>query len=352
MSIIQTQTILFFSLFLQTVESMTAVVLGLNSAFQRCVQCNDLVLGSVNRAKSSSTGVGGKGQGAYLAAVAVANSENEIALAQFVGGLIGESLCCAIRKRKTENIEDLWIQCKSETRVCTTIMHGEDATEFVEPSGIITQEELSLLEKKLKMRSHSMHGLLCSGSLPPGIFSYENVIRAACPKMLFLDTVVLNGIENIDKTDMKVILKLNAREILSVAGFADPNAHLSDAAVPRPADLISQAASSLCKKYGIHIVFYTDGPFDAGCYFAQSDRLIPIMKCFAQLPGPLRSPIGAGDTVAGTTFARLLAGYDDLDAFAFGLSCGAASCLTSENAVFDLDIIPKLPYKPILSSEK
>ena len=47
------------------------VVLGLNAAFQRRVAFEkQLVIGAVNRAAESGGGVGGKGQGAYLAAAA------------------------------------------------------------------------------------------------------------------------------------------------------------------------------------------------------------------------------------------------------------------------------------------
>ena len=47
------------------------VVLGLNAAFQRRVAFEKpLVIGAVNRAGESGGGVGGKVQGAYLAAAA------------------------------------------------------------------------------------------------------------------------------------------------------------------------------------------------------------------------------------------------------------------------------------------
>ena len=46
-------------------------MLGLNAAFQRRVAFEKpLVIGAVNRASESGGGVGGKGQGAYLAAAA------------------------------------------------------------------------------------------------------------------------------------------------------------------------------------------------------------------------------------------------------------------------------------------
>lgn len=74
-------------------------MLGLNGALQRRVELSGpLAVGSVNRAASSSSGVGGKGQGAWLAMqqLAIAESVDESArarLAQFIGsGDEGEAL--------------------------------------------------------------------------------------------------------------------------------------------------------------------------------------------------------------------------------------------------------------------
>jgi fructose-1-phosphate kinase PfkB-like protein len=68
------------------------------------------------------------------------------------------------------------------------------------------------------------------------------------------------------------------------------------------------------------------------------------------LPRPLANPIGAGDAVASGTLLRWCdtvpaapaattvgAVAELTEAFAWGLACGAASCLTTENSVFALD---------------
>jgi len=68
------------------------------------------------------------------------------------------------------------------------------------------------------------------------------------------------------------------------------------------------------------------------------------------LPRPLANPIGAGDAVASGTLLRwcdtvpaapaaTTAGTvaELTEAFAWGLACGAASCLTTENSVLALD---------------
>jgi hypothetical protein len=72
------------------------------------------------------------------------------------------------------------------------------------------------------------------------------------------------------------------------------------------------------------------------------------------LPGALVNPIGAGDAVASGTMlhwchavprialsgSAVVAGDEKwnaaVEAFCWGLSCGAASCLTESNSVFDL----------------
>ena len=95
------------------------VVLGLNAAFQRRVAFEKpLVIGAVNRASESGGGVGGKGQGAYLAAAAA--RPGSVALAQFYGGDAGEALAEALRKRAPGADEALWIRTASQTRICTT----------------------------------------------------------------------------------------------------------------------------------------------------------------------------------------------------------------------------------------
>ena len=141
----------------------------------------------------------------------------------------------------------------------------------------------------------------------------------------------------------KVILKLNAREVLAVAGDPAPQDE-SDAARATPFAAVLRAAASLADRLKADAVLWTDGPYDAGGYI--DGKGIRFVKGFSQLPGPLASPIGAGDAVAGVTFAGIVAGHELVDAFAFGLSCGAASCLEPDNAAFDLGVAKRLPYHP------
>ena len=78
----------------------------------------------------------------------------------------------------------------------------------------------------------------------------------------------------------------------------------------------------------------------------------------SKLPGNVMNPIGAGDAVASGTLLAWTADFitdyrlkrdsrydssaeceedaDAVDAFRWGLACGAASCLTTENSKFSL----------------
>lgn len=107
--------------------------------------------------------------------------------------------------------------------------------------------------------------------------------------------------------------------------------------------------------YPAHVVelFTGDGKVagDGGCGAFPSQRRVLALP---PLPGPVINPIGAGDAVsAGTIFAwsgafqlesRDARGETEVkefdaftEAFRWGLACGAASCLTHSNSVFELE---------------
>lgn len=136
---------------------------------------------------------------------------------------------------------------------------------------------------------------------------------------------------------------------------------------------VVQAAQALAASLGgadaLDCVCWTDGPFPGGALDVLSGRAWKLTM--PPLPGPVLSPVGAGDAVAGGTFHAWLglrsasgstsatteatvnleaaAGSAEIRkheavnavgvaAFKFGLACGAASCLTAENSALDLTI--------------
>merc|ERR1712150_85432 len=136
-----------------------------------------------------------------------------------------------------------------------------------------------------------------------------------------------------------IMLKLNAREILKLAGQELLG---SDSQVAADHALVAVACHTLAKDTGCNYICFTDGPFASGMVDVRSKRRW-CFKLTQPLRGPIVSPIGAGDsTSAGTLHAwnracKTAATDDDraalvADAFRFGLAVGSASCLTGENA--------------------
>lgn len=166
------------------------------------------------------------------------------------------------------------------------------------------------------------------------------------------------------------ISQVNGRVLLMLAGVPLPQGSDNDDACDF--GTVVQAAQALAASLGgaagaLESVCWTDGPFPGGALHVPSGRAWKLTM--PPLPGPVLSPVGAGDAVAGGTFHAWLGLRSapnstsaateatwDLDAaagpaekfkrdaakpagvaaFQFGLACGAASCLTAENSALDL----------------
>jgi len=341
------------------------------------VDLDHLRVGSVNRARSSGTGIGGKGQGAFLAAqqlaaAAAAAGEDVPAprLCMFLGsGREGDTLAELLAERTGGSPDPLlWARVASPCRICTTLLEGSgDATEVVEPSGAVTQQEWEALALSLEeaASAYQVSGGLAAlgilGTMPPGVPSdaYAQVIQRVCghSTRVLIDSVVdvhgtlraaaratSGGGEAADAG--AVMLKLNAREILKLCGRevagSDSQVAADPVAVAEACRQIAASASDEGER-GVDYICFTDGPFPGGLVSLRSGRSWRLERT-QKLRGPVMSPIGAGDaTSAGTLHAwcRGRGGGGDLDsqaleAFRFGLAVGAASCLTGENAKFDM----------------
>jgi sugar/nucleoside kinase (ribokinase family) len=153
--------------------------------------------------------------------------------------------------------------------------------------------------------------------------------------------------------------QVNGRELLTLAGVPLPQGSDNDDACDFAT--VVKAATSLAASLGgpdaLECVCWTDGPFPGGALDVQSGRAWKLT--LPPLPGPVLSPVGAGDAVAGGTFHAWLGlhsaagstsertGPSGVAAFQFGLACGAASCLTAENSALDLTIALGLHAKII-----
>ncbi|CAJ1894604.1 unnamed protein product [Cylindrotheca closterium] len=383
--------------------SATKIIVGLNGALQKRFILPDdgiLVPGNVHRAASIQTGVGGKGQDVAIAMNCLApDSDSGLKLAQFVGcGSSGNSVYDLLKDILGESALDLTVRTKEDTRICTSIVASDETTELVEPSGLISGEEMD--ELLVKLNGIDAASALCiMGSMPPGCDeeTYAKIYdRSASTETLCLvDSVA--GVESLlAKMDSKKdsgpsIFKVNASELCKLAGSKKSSSEAGGITFEE----LTEAIKLFREKYstsrnalvGLAI---TDGRHPG--YFAAFDKNgddtvlyklpVPVLD-----PGKPLFPIGAGDAVAGGTLAAWLCLTNDdksttllddcwsvlqeqmkankgiisdpsmnaaVSAFTFGLACGSASCLQEENSVLDpedvVDLLKKIGNAELVSA--
>ena len=346
------------------------VVFGLNPALQRSIKLvADLDVGAVNRGATSTIGIGGKGQDVFIAARSM---EAELPLvAQLVGsGAEGDTLMSLLTELagpgEAEALHRLTVRCSARLRNAITLLSpkSQEATEVVEPSGAVTEQEIAQL-KALLRETPPASGVAVMGSMPPG-----------CPPSLYSDllplctdeqsTVLLDIVASVVPTMAalqgrvaRVVLKVNIKELCAVVGRPVPPG--SDSAGSRSGELLaaatalasqlatacSSSSASTTNAVTSSFVCATDGAFSAHLLELTSLGTVGkhVTYTLPSLPRPLVNPIGAGDAVAsGTIMAATgkvrVPGMEDADsggmihAFRWGLACGAASCLGPTNSAF------------------
>ena len=384
--------------------STSIVVVGLNAALQKrfiLPPNTNLERGNVHRAHKSETGVGGKGQDVGVAMSCLMSKEKQsrddkVLLAQFLGqGPEGDAVSGALRLRRGLS-DKLTVRNAAPLRTCTTIVGKDCATELVETSGEVTEQELEQLGKKIESLvsdGGKASGVCIMGSMPPGCG--DDTYASLSEKMVGKDTLVLIdsviGLDSLLKTlktcfesddrEGGAVLKLNAAELCKLAG-----ADKSEAEKVTIEELTAATRGFLskyeCASSALDYLCVTDGKFPGYLVevpkdSTEEDKFNLIQLPATEIKGGMLFPIGAGDTVAAGTLAAWQylhhepqTGEDNFfgvvpkqvgsvlsavkskwlsdassdertikmaTSFAFGLSCGSASCLQQENSVFNVD---------------
>ena len=376
---------------MQILSGPAAIIVGLNGALQKrfVLPPNDVLIpGNVHRASTVQTGVGGKGQDVAITMNCLSDKSN-IKLAHFIGrGSSGDEVHNLLVAKLGEDSMDITVRTESEMRTCTSIVASDETTELVEPSGVITTDEMEELMSNLGNRvKNEASGLCIMGSMPPGCpdETYADIFsRASGPKTLCLvDSVAGVGplIEKMASTENSGpnVFKVNASELCKLAGY---NKSTSEAGGIKETEL-QEAVALFLKKFSaskaLRGLAITDGRHPG--YFVSlkgtdDDFLVYPLNIPTLESGRTLYPIGAGDSVAGGTLAAWLCLADSekntsflsqkclkelqdafrigestisdpetraiVTAFSFGLACGSASCLQEENSVVDEQDVLKL----------
>ena len=312
------------------------LALGPNPAFQRVVRFDSpITLGGINRAAAVDTYVGGKGQGAAMAANRFAPGGGA-AVAHFLGGDTGKYIEATL---SASGIDQIIQPVSVPTRTCTTLTTLGDAsqTELIDPSGSISETELEGLVQLTAdyLNRHPVGGIAICGTTPPGAQDfYESVarllLRQDSAAVLLLDSA--KGVDGVLSSGRVDVLKINVDEAKALTQTssaelaAEALLHAPDAPLRQPGAMVA----------------LTDGPRPARMFFKRAPRrsytlAVPAIECV--------NAIGAGDVCTGVFIRKLVEarrsasaatvdedgaeGADEaaaVDAFAWGLAAACARC--------------------------
>ena len=324
----------------------SVLTVGPNPALQRVLTFDQLSLGGVNRAAALSTYVGGKGQGAAMAARLWAPDDQKIAVAQFLGGDSGRYVEQTLVEKGLTTITQ---QVSGPTRICTTLLHdGGTNTELIDPSDPVSADELIAMARSISAAMNDYGTVALCGTQPPGAELLYNMIAtmlqqapsaaaATAEPLLLLDGFKqVNAVLASGRLD---VLKLNLDELSALTSCTDARVaastllHGADARLTRPGAMIA----------------VTDGPRPALLFQGRAAWRLTVPKLDAV------NAIGAGDVCTGV-FAHELAaarrtaadatntpigGEAAADAFAWGLAAACAR-VTSQLPTFEPERVREL----------
>jgi 1-phosphofructokinase family hexose kinase len=269
-------------------------VISLNSAIDKRIVVDRLVLGGLTRAVEVSEHAGGKG---LNVAGAAAEMGAKVTVLGFAPGLRGKILDAAMRAK---GISTRWIDIPGETRTNLAIFSNGDVTEVLEPGPRVPHAAARRALRFAATAAKRSRVVAMSGSLPPGLPEtfYAQIIRACRGAFTILDTSRAPLRQGIQARPS--LLRINEDELEAIQ-------------LRRAAELIETIVVSRGSK----------------------PATVVHRGRFGKLAGPkLRAvnPVGAGDCMAGGIAAAIDAGRTIEEALVQGAACGAASVLTPETA--------------------
>jgi 1-phosphofructokinase len=249
----------------------------------------------------------------------------------FAGGGSGKELLSLVAKK---GLRSDFVQIAAVTRTNLKVIDNDGAlTEFNEPGPHINGDEWGALEQKLAGLAVKGNTVVLSGSLPAGLGkdTYKKLSAMLRQKgaSVFLDAdgdafrlALENGPDAIPD-----YIKPNRFELLQYFGIAD------DHSIPDAK--LAELCRSLLDK-GIKLVALSMGA--DGAIFANKSG---VWRSPA-LPAPVRSTVGAGDSMIGALaygFANLL---PDEQCFALAMAASAGACATEGTNPPDRAMVDKL----------
>ena len=291
---------------------------GLSPAWQQIVTLADLRVGEVNRAREVHWCASGKVLNVGLALHHLARSDADLSRQDcklkidqrptprtlaVVGGLTGE----AIRREFAGlDVSSRWIETKSPTRVCTTLLVATTGatTELVENAQPIAEDELTCFREAYREEASTAEIVVLTGSLPAGTPTtlYRELI-AATPGRVVLDAQgepLLAALES-----RPFVGKPNREELGNTLGRS-----------LETDDQLHAAMRELCRR-GAAWVVVSQGKDKI--WIASEREILPARPPQVAVV----NPIGCGDCLAAGIASALAGGEDMPNAVLTGMAAAA-----------------------------
>lgn len=271
--------------------------LGLAPALQRVLVFDPFRRGGVNRVGTVLSAAAGK---AINTAKVLALLGVPSVVCGFNGGSTGRKVHELLSG--TPVIQDRMTETTAETRICTTLIEGDEVTELVEETSPATPIEIKVLEQTVMYTLAETAALVIAGTLPgwlPAEF-YVRFVQAAqdCGIPVFIDSHKGPLLETLSAKPYFV--KMNRSEL----------------------DVTGCSAEELLLR-GAQNVLITDGPRAASLHTADGMQMLA-----PPVPKSIVNPIGSGDSVTAGIVRSILIGRTLEEACAIGLACGGANALS------------------------
>ncbi len=278
----------------------------MNPSFDKTVEVDSLVLGEVNRIRTSRRDMGGKG-------INVAVVAQRLGLNCQCIGIMGEDGSARLEAMlEKEGMQHAFMTVPGSVRTNTKIVSrdGKGVTELNEPGAPMDAAQLKAFFDLAREKTAESRYAVLTGSLPPGcpLGTYRNL-------MLAMDGV--NCILDVGGKELE--LGAEARPFLIKPNLSELEATLG--LELRTLRSIRDAALIFLRK-GVQHVVVSMGSMGAMYVSKEKTLFAPALRVEAN------STVGAGDAMVGGLLKGLEVEGDMARAFRYGVAAGAASVMT------------------------
>jgi 1-phosphofructokinase len=290
------------------------ITVTLNPALDKTARLETVQVKGLNRLREVSVDAGGKG--VNVSAMIHTLGGNSIAVG-FLGGGAGEELAILIERK---GLRSDFVRIPAASRSNLKILDQDgDLTEFNEPGPLIPIDAWRELEQKLCSYGKSGNTVVLSGSLPPGLGkdTYRNLTamlrRSGAVVLLDADGESLKLALEAEAEAVPQYIKPNQYELLQYFGIPD------DPQV-KEAQLVRLCCTLLDR--GITLVALSRGAMGALFVSKRGVWRAPAVSA------PVRSTVGAGDSMTGALVYGFEQGLKEEACFALAMAASAGACTT------------------------